>query len=69
MILKEKTILIVGASSGIGRCLALELSHYQNRIIVYARRVDLLNDLAKEVRANGSRALVIAGDALDKNET
>jgi len=30
MILKTKTILIVGAFSGIGRYMSLELSHYQN---------------------------------------
>ncbi len=66
MILKNKTILIVGASSGIGRCLSLELSHYQNRIVVFARRIELLNHLADDIRANGSRVLVIAGDALDK---
>ena len=58
MILKNKTILIVGASSGIGRCLSLELSHYQNRIVVFARRVNLLDDLANEIRANGSLLLL-----------
>ncbi|MDD9302841.1 MAG: SDR family NAD(P)-dependent oxidoreductase [Desulfobacter sp.] len=67
MRLKNKTILIVGASSGIGHRLALELSHFQNRIVVFARRDPLLNHLAAEIRANGSRALVIKGDALDKN--
>lgn len=67
MILRNKTILIVGASSGIGRCLSLELSHYQNRIVVFARRIEFLNHLATEIRANGSQVLVIDGDALDKN--
>ncbi len=34
---------------------------------MFARRIELLDHLAAQIRANGSRVLVIAGDALDKN--
>lgn len=68
MKLQNKTILITGASSGLGRELALELSHHQNRIVVTARRRALLETLAEEVRANGSEILVCAGDATDPND-
>lgn len=65
MDLHNKTILITGASSGIGRAVAVALSHNNNTLILTARRQGLLEELAEEVRANGSEALVFAGDATD----
>lgn len=60
-----KVILLTGASSGIGRATALALSHYNNSIIITARRAELLKKVAEQVRANGSDCLFFAGDALD----
>lgn len=65
MELTDKTILITGASSGLGRAIALALSHRKNRIVVTARRRELLETLAAEIEANGSRALVRVNDATD----
>ena len=67
MKLNDKRILIVGASSGIGRAVALKLAQRNNRLILSARRESELTELAKEVEAAGSQALVIASDALDAN--
>jgi len=64
----NKTILIAGASSGIGRQVALLLSQQNNRLILCARRQDELNSLADEVEKNGSKALVIPCDALDQTQ-
>jgi NAD(P)-dependent dehydrogenase (short-subunit alcohol dehydrogenase family) len=64
MELNGKVILITGASSGIGRAVALALSHGHNDLVITARRTELLNDLAKAVESNGSRCAVLAGDAL-----
>lgn len=66
MDLKDKVILITGASSGIGKAVALALSHGHNRIIITARRKELLSDVAEIIKKNGSEALAIAGDALDE---
>jgi short-subunit dehydrogenase len=41
--------IIIGASSGIGRELAIQLSAKGYKLGLTARRVDLLNDLAKEI--------------------
>lgn len=68
MKLQDKTILITGASSGLGRALAVELSHHRNRIVVTARRQSLLDALADEIRANGSEARVCAGDATNPED-
>jgi short-subunit dehydrogenase len=66
MKLHQKVILITGASSGIGRAVALALSNYQNSIVITARRENLLEEVAESIRANGSDALVISGDALSE---
>ena len=65
----NKTILIAGASSGIGRQVALLLSHHNNRIIISARRRAELERLSHEITANGSQALVVVCDALLPKET
>jgi len=65
MKLQGKTILITGASSGLGRELALKLSHGDNNLVVTARRENLLRELAREVEGKGSRCTVCAADATD----
>ena len=64
MKLKNKTILVVGASSGIGRCVALQLGAMGNRVIVCARRQTFLDTLAAEIQAAGGECLPLAADAL-----
>ena len=68
MNLTNKTILIAGASSGIGRSVAIQLSKHNNRIIVCARRKEQLDDLANEIIAQGSQALAIPCDALNQEQ-
>lgn len=65
MAITGKTILITGASSGLGHALALSLSHGNNNLVVTARREGLLQELAKQVEANGSRCTPVAADAID----
>ncbi len=60
-----RRVLITGASSGIGRALAIELAGGSNRLVLTARREDRLNELAEEVRRLGSDAQVVAGDITD----
>ncbi|MGA2368735.1 MAG: SDR family NAD(P)-dependent oxidoreductase [Dehalococcoidia bacterium] len=68
MELEDKVILITGASSGIGKAVALALSHKHNRIVITARRKELLSEVAESIQKNGSEALSIAGDALDEEQ-
>ena len=59
MQLKDKVVLVAGASSGIGRNVALQLSKNNNSIIICARRQQELDELAAEIEKNGSKALSI----------
>jgi len=57
--------IITGASSGIGREIALELARRGAHVVVTARREDRLNQLAKEIRAGGGRVEAVVGDIVD----
>jgi len=66
MTYREKTILITGASSGIGRAIAVKLANHNNRIAITGRRTKLLNEVAAEVRRAGSECITFTGDATNK---
>jgi short-subunit dehydrogenase len=58
----ETTVLITGASSGIGAGLAREFSRRGMRVALVARRAEQLEALATELRAAGGRASAYRGD-------
>jgi len=61
--LKDKTAVVTGASTGIGRGIALALAAEGVRLAISARRVALLNEVADEiVAAGGVRPVVIESD-------
>ncbi len=51
--LKGKTILITGASSGIGRSTAIECSKLGAKVIITARSEERLNDTYKQLEGDG----------------
>lgn len=62
---KNQVALIVGASSGMGRTLALRLAAEGAQVVATARRQDKLDSLAAEITQAGGRCLAIAADAQD----
>ncbi|MEV5350643.1 SDR family NAD(P)-dependent oxidoreductase [Streptomyces achromogenes] len=57
-----RTVMITGASSGIGRSAARLFAEQGAEVVLMARRADRLHDLAEEIGATGGRALVTPGD-------
>jgi short-subunit dehydrogenase len=60
--------LITGASSGIGRSLALRLAARGEAIAAVARRRELLDTLVQEITAKGGRALALPCDVTDRDQ-
>jgi 3-oxoacyl-[acyl-carrier protein] reductase len=66
--LSGKTALVTGASRGIGRAIALGLAREGVKIAIAARRVNLLEELAREIAsARGAEPLVIEADLYKEN--
>ena len=60
---RSRNVLLTGASSGIGRALALELAAGGNRLALVARRRELLDDVASAIEARGApRPVVMPAD-------
>src|SRR5438876_1367892 len=59
----DRVVLITGASSGIGRRLALELAHRGAKLGLVARRKEILEEIAAEIQS--SDVLTIAADVQD----
>jgi NAD(P)-dependent dehydrogenase (short-subunit alcohol dehydrogenase family) len=63
--LDGQVALVTGSSAGLGRRFALTLADAGAQVAVAARRVDRLEDLAKEIRDAGGSALPVRLDVTD----
>ncbi len=64
---QNKVVLITGASSGIGRALAIELARRGAAVGLLARRQDLLREVVREIEALGGKASALPTDVTDAN--
>jgi short-subunit dehydrogenase len=64
--IKGSRILVTGASSGIGRAVALALASAGAELVVLARREDRLKQLAEDAAALGAKIETVAGDITDE---
>lgn len=65
---KNKTVFLTGASSGIGKSIALDLGKCGARIGLVARRKQMLDDVAEQIKKAGSEVLALAVDVADKEQ-
>src|SRR5262245_59489332 len=64
----KQVVLITGASTGIGRALALELAPRRIALVLLARRRALLEKLAAEVAEQGSDAFALDCDVSNQTQ-
>jgi len=65
---KDLGCLVTGASSGIGRDIAVLLAREGARVVVTARRAERLEELCKELEAEGAAAAFAVADDLNEPE-
>jgi 3-oxoacyl-[acyl-carrier protein] reductase len=64
--LTGKTVLVTGASAGIGWSTALAFARQGANLVVTARRAERLEALVADIEAMGRQAVALAGDAVDE---
>lgn len=62
MTLKGKIAIVTGSSSGIGYTTALRFAEAGAAVVLAARRIDRLHELAKKIEEIGSQALCVQAD-------
>lgn len=67
-LMKENTVLITGASSGIGKAMAILFAKEGADLCLVARRAKELSDVAQECRNFGIEALDIVTDITDQKQ-
>jgi len=64
--LENKSIIITGASSGIGASAAVKFAEHGAMVVLGARRGELLGKLVEKIRVKGGKATSLAGDIRDE---
>jgi short-subunit dehydrogenase len=65
---RGKTIIVTGASSGIGRASAVELARRGANLVLGARRAELLETVAVECRAFGVTCTTVVADVTNRDD-
>jgi NAD(P)-dependent dehydrogenase (short-subunit alcohol dehydrogenase family) len=65
--LAEQVVVILGASSGIGRATARAAAHRGARVVVAARNAEALENAVREVEEAGSEGLAVAVDTTSRD--
>src|SRR5919112_936726 len=65
---KDKVVIITGASSGMGEAAAKHLSALGATVVLGARRSERIEKLAKKIKDNGGKALAVAVDVTQREQ-
>lgn len=67
-VFRDQVVIVTGASSGIGKSLAIQLAGQGAEVAIAARREDRLEETAAECRSHGDEVLVIPTDVSDEEQ-
>lgn len=68
MELKDKVVVITGASSGIGRALAIEFSSKGAIVVIAARNIEKLKETETIIKQNNGKVLFVKSDISIEND-
>ncbi|NQU34106.1 MAG: SDR family oxidoreductase [Bacteroidetes bacterium] len=60
--MRDKVVIITGATSGIGKALAYEFAHNGSKIVIGARNYDMLSTIATDIKKGGGEVLFVQTD-------
>ena len=63
--LKDKTAIVTGSSRGVGTCIAQALAQEHMRLVLAARSVPELEEVAQRLRQEGNQVLAVPTDVTD----
>jgi len=63
-----KTVIITGASSGIGRALAFEMAARKAKLVLVARNREKLAAVESEIKAGGTEVLALTADVSNEDD-
>jgi len=64
----DKAVIITGASSGIGKALAYKFSELGSYVCLAARRIELLEEIKKDLESKGGKVLIVQTDITVEDE-
>ncbi|MCD4681751.1 MAG: SDR family NAD(P)-dependent oxidoreductase, partial [Bacteroidales bacterium] len=66
--MNNKVVIVTGASSGIGKALALEYAAKNAVVVMAARRIEKLEQIAKDIPNSSSNILVLKTDVSKESD-
>ncbi len=66
--IKQQTIVITGASSGIGRCTALMAAERGANVVAVARNETALRQVVEDIRGEGGEAIYVVADVAEADQ-
>jgi len=66
--LRDKVVVITGASSGIGKAAAIRFAEKGSKVVLAARRIEQLEELKKEILKNNKNCLCVKTDVSSEKD-
>jgi NAD(P)-dependent dehydrogenase (short-subunit alcohol dehydrogenase family) len=65
---RDKVVIVTGASSGIGRIAAKQFAHAGMRVVATGRRIEALEKLVHEIKSSGGEAIPVKQDVASEQD-
>jgi NADP-dependent 3-hydroxy acid dehydrogenase YdfG len=67
--IEGKVVAITGASSGMGKAIAIELAKNGAKVVLAARRAEHLSQIVEDIKSNGAEASFVQIDVKQKSRS